>query len=166
MRIEVDFSKHTHSVDKCNKVRIDNLQVGSDRMGHIQFINTENVMTVTGDYGNWVFCRPFIPVPGGKVEDVYWLEKLRMGSTQVLGDYDPVETAKELQELLDDESDEDVREILNTLLNNSEDEVSYTYVAYRNDDTSLLDVPFCKKINPWLLIIFEAFDEICRRLKC
>jgi len=40
-------------------------QVGDSSTNYIQFINTDRVLTVTGDFGNWVFCRPFVPSPDG-----------------------------------------------------------------------------------------------------
>ena len=48
-------------------------------------------------------------------------------------------------------------------------EVNYTYMAYRDSGKpSFIDyemIPFFKKVEPRLEIIFDAFDEICYRLK-
>ena len=46
------------------------------------FINAEGIMTVTGDWGNWVFCREFIPSPAGYASGSYWVEKAMNSSKQ------------------------------------------------------------------------------------
>lgn len=181
-RSTIDFSKHKHRVEifKSNKneIRVDHFQVDSSRMLYIQFINTNEILTVTGDFGSWVFCRPFIPSKDGHVSDDYWLEKLRINSSQSAGDYDNSETAKEIEELISNgleeygyegERLEEAKGWYTDLLEHSEDETEYTYYAYRHyDKPSFIDyedIPFVKKINPRLNIIFDAFDEICYRLK-
>jgi len=51
----------------------------------------------------------------------------------------------------------------------SEDELEYTYKAYRDsskpDFIDYEDIPYYKEIPIQLNIIFDAFDEICKRLK-
>ena len=53
-RIGVDFSEHTHRIEifKCGdkEIRIDHFQNGNSRINYIQFINTDEVMTVTGAF--------------------------------------------------------------------------------------------------------------------
>jgi hypothetical protein len=181
-RTGVDFSKHEHRVEIFKngekEIRVDHFQVGNSNNGYIQFINTSRTLTVTGDYGNWVFCRPFHPSADGYVSGGYWLEKLRTLSTQKPGEYDGEETAAEIQKLIDTELEEygyegeeleKAKEWYTDLLAYTDDELEYTYKAYgENYKPNFIDdesIPFCKKINVWLLIIFDAFDEICRRLK-
>ena len=49
------------------------------------------------------------------------------------------------------------------------DEINYTYHAYRHyskpDFIEYDEIPFVKKGSPRLEIIFDAFDEICSRLR-
>ena len=44
-----------------------------------------DLCVVTGDVGNWMFCREFHPSSKGHVSDYYWVEKLQMSSSQILG---------------------------------------------------------------------------------
>jgi hypothetical protein len=182
-RTDFDFSKHTHRVeifksDEGNEIRVDHFQQGNKKCGYIKFVNDDNGLAVYGDFGNWVFCRPFHPSADGFVCDGYWFEKLRIGSSQVLGDYDSEATANELQKLIDggleeygysSEQLEEIKEWYTDLLAYTDDETEYAYHAYRdyNKPCNLgyEEIPFCKKVNIQLEIIFDAFDEICNRLK-
>jgi len=179
-RTGIDFSKHEHRVEIFKngdkEIRIDHFQIGNSNINYIQFINTDRILSVTGDFGNWIFCRPFVPSEEGGVSDGYWLEKLRIASCQEAGKYDGDETAKEIQLLIDSgleeqgykgEELEQIKEWYTDLLGYTEDEHEYIYHAYR-DYPSYIDceiIPFCKELNNWLNIIFDAFDEICFRLK-
>jgi len=176
-----DFSKHVHRVEIFKngdkEIRVDHFQVGDSNTRYIQFINTDRVLTVTGDYGNWVFCRPFHPSADGHVSDGYWLEKLSILSEQVAATYDGDETAKEIQTLIDTgleeygyEGDEleRMKEWYTDLLSYTDDEYEYVYHAYRDYGRPNIEpetIPFCKKLNNWLNVIFDAFDEICNRMK-
>lgn len=176
----VDFSKHNHRVEifnsETNEIRIDHFQINNSRMEYIQFINTDNNLFVSGDYGNWVFSRPFIPSKDGYVCDHYWLEKLKIGSYQSPYKYDPDGTAEEIRELIkhgleeygfEGERLKTIKEWFSDLLDYVDDELSYTYHAYRGYDAPDIDlelVPMCKDLSAQLLIIFDAFDEICDRL--
>lgn len=185
-RTGIDFSKHVHTVEiflnKDNPestIRVDHFKIPNTRMDYIQFINTDEIMSVTGDFGNWIFSRPFIPSAKNSVSDGYWLEKLRDSSCQEAGKYDSDETAKEIQELIDTgledygyEDDELIKakEYFQELLEHTDDENDYIYHAYYDTycQPNFIDnemIPFAKKLNNWLSIIFDAFDEICNRLE-
>jgi hypothetical protein len=44
---------------------------------------------------------------------------------------------------------------------------AYEYVAFRQNTGYFEDhetIPFVTKVKPWLLHVFDAFDEMCRRL--
>jgi hypothetical protein len=181
-RTSIDFSNHEHRIEIFKsgekEIRVDHFQVGNSSTNYIQFINTDRVMTVTGDFGNWIFCRPFHPSPKGGVSEQYWIEKLRISSSQELARYDADETEKEIKELIkngleeygykDDELKE-IKDWFKELLQEVDDELNYTYKAFREyGRPNFIDgeqIPLCKKVNQWLLIIFDAFDEICRRLE-
>jgi hypothetical protein len=49
-----------------------------------------------------------------------------------------------------------------------ETEWEYVAFAHGSDKPGFIDhteVPHCKKTKQWLRIVFDGFDEICRRLK-
>jgi hypothetical protein len=171
-RTDVNWDKHelTVVVDT-PEVLIHKFAKPNTICGSITFINTQGILAITGDYGNWIFCREFVPSAEGFVSDSYWCEKLRISSTQKISDYDPDETRKEIHEKLKDEDedfDEDDKAYLNDLLNNL-DECEERYMVYAYDNLPHNRdhefIPLIKKLNPWLDIIFDAFDEICRRMK-
>lgn len=182
-RTEVDFSNHVHRVENFtsesgNSIRVDHFQVGDSMMNYIKFTNTNDCMVVTGDYGNWIFSRSFIPGVRNNVSDTYWIEKLRYCSEQNYSKYDSELTAKAIEDLIESGLEEygydgqdllDAKEWFNELLNYTDDKIEYEYQAYRlYGKPSFIDydqIPFEKTINIWLLIIFDAFDEICERLR-
>ena len=70
------------------------------------FINSENIMSVTGDWGNWIFCRMFFPSSKNYVSDSYWREKLRIASKQTSHIHESDVAIKEIDELLNDSDNE------------------------------------------------------------
>lgn len=184
MRTGVDFSKHKHRVEifksEKNEIRVDHFQIENSRSQYIKFVNTDDILAVSGDYGNYVFCRPFHPSKDGRVSDHYWHEKLRTGSIQSfeLQDLDFKSIIEELNAKLSDieeDYDEDqiteARDYFDELLESaeSEDKLSYESAVYREiDQPSFLDyddIPYYKKENTQLRVVFDAFDEICKRIK-
>lgn len=168
-RTEVNFDKHELTIIDSPEVLIHIFAKPDTFCGSIRFINTQNILAVTGDYGNWIFCREFHPSADGFVSDSYWCEKLRISSTQKPTDYDPEGTRKEIEERLKDE-DEDLSEEEKTYLEDllyQVDEREERYLVYAHDNLpSNRDhefVPYIKKLNLWLEVIFDAFDEICQR---
>lgn len=181
-RTNWDFSKHAHTVEifkseKGNKIRVDHLRKGNENCGYIKFINDERGLSVYGDFGNWIFCRPFHPSKDGFVSDMYWNEKLKIGSSQDHAKFDSEETAKELIELIDGRleeqgyQDDDLikcKDWLRHLHTFVDDELEYTHEAFRGDNPTEMDyenIPFCKKGSYQLQIIFDGFDYICSLLK-
>ena len=182
-RTNFDFSEHHHRIDiyknaEKKEIRIDHLQIGDSNTNYIQFINSGRILSVTGDFGNWVFCRKFIPSADGVVSDYYWLEKLHIGSEQKGEKYSPRETTKRIDWLISEGLEEwgieedtipEAKEWLKELRAETDDEVGYMFKAYRDyDKPDCLDyesIPFEKEIHRWLLVIFDAFENICERLK-
>ena len=170
-RTQLNFSKHELFIKTNDDVTIHHLKVPGTRMDSIEFINVSGIMAMTGDYGNWMFCREFHPSSKDYVSDHYWIEKLKLSSCQNPYRYDSEGTAKEIQELLNDKENpptKEEKEYLKECLRETDDEVSYVYQAYRNNVGGYEDgecVPFVQKLHPQLPFIFDAFDEICRRLK-
>lgn len=172
-RTQLDFSKHEVLVTETEGLLIHHLKIPGTGMDNIKFINTGGIMAVTGDYGNWIFCREFHPSGSADsgVNVPYWLEKLKNSSCQDPYKYDAEGTANEIREILNNPEEEltdEEKEYLEQGLHEVDDELDYTYHAYRNTVGRYEDleyVPFVKKLNVWLPYIFDAFDEICRRLK-
>jgi hypothetical protein len=181
-RTSWDFSKHTHRVEmfksvEGNEIRVDHFREGISNMGYVKFVNDERGLSVFGDFGNWIFCRPFHPSAEGYVSEMYWNEKLKIGSSQDHATYDSERTAQELMELInggleeygyEGEDLENCKEWLNNLHSFCDDELDYMHEAYRGwnpTDMDYEDIPFCKTGSVQLEIIFDAFDEICSRLK-
>jgi len=179
-RSKWNFSEYEHRVEmfkstEGNEIRVDHLQKGNSNMGYIKFVNDSRGLTVFGDFGRWSFCRPFHPDADTFVSDGYWAEKLKIGSCQESSIYDGDRTYNELQELIDTGLEdygyeglelENHKEFLKSLQQYTDDEIEYTYEAYRNNsDFDLEMIPFCKTRIHQLEIVFDAFDEICKRLK-
>lgn len=183
-RTEYDFSKHTHRTEifkseEGNEIRVDHLQKGNSRMGYIKFVNNSEGLSVYGDFGNWIFYRPFHPSANGFVSDMYWLEKLRIASEQRWDrpdnlDFDYIQ--KELKEGINggledygyEGSELDTMiEFYKDLLDYTDDPLEYLYNGYRNmpSCTDYESIPIAYKMPVWLEIVFDAFDEICSRLK-
>ena len=182
-RINVDFSKHQHSREiftneKGKEIIVDHFKVPDTYYGYIKFTNTDDSLLVTGDYGNWVFNRPFVPEKENFVSDSYWLEKLRMSSQQRFEELDWDYIDKEIKFLIkkglkeygySGEKLKQAKEWFSELLEECGDKLSYEAKAYRDcympDFIDYDMIPYHKEIPAWLLIVFDAFDEICRRIK-
>jgi len=165
----VDFSRHVLTEKRFEGVLIHKFGVPGSSIYMIKFINTEGILAVTGDVGNWVFCREFHPSAEGQVSDQYWCEKLKIASKQSPYEFDSDATQKEIDRLIKEEEDltpEELEYLRN--LDPSEGEFDYTHHAYRDNVGRFNDgeyVPLVKSLNVQLAIVFDAFDEICKRMK-
>ena len=99
-RTGLDFSKHELLCTKSDELTIHHLKKPNTYYDSIKYINTQGIMAVTGDYGNWIFCREFHPSADDYVSSGYWCEKLSIASCQVYKEYDPEETEKEIKRRL------------------------------------------------------------------
>lgn len=178
-RTNVDFSKHELKIIKTDKVLIHHLKKPNTVIDSLTFINTEGIMAVTGDYGNWIFCREFHPSGKGSVSDTYWVEKLRNSSTQTSSEFSSEFTRKLIEENLNGALEDygyegehltKIKEYYNHLLDYVDlSEGEYVAEAYYNntnkpDFIEAEDVPFEKETHYWLKVVFDAFEEICNRL--
>lgn len=175
-RTGVDFSKHivleSHFKSDTHSVDIWDLKL-PDRnyLNRVRFINSCGTLTVNGDFGNWVFCREFHPSKDGGVSDCYWSEKLRMASVQDSAKFDPERTEKEIKQLIkkglkeygyEGEALKKAKEQFKELLEHTDDELDYTYHAYREINFENYEmIPFVKTRHTWLSIIYDAFDHLC-----
>lgn len=183
-RSGIDWSRHEHKtvinripVDQGGKefvsFRMDILKMPNTITNSVKFINTGGVMTVTGDFGNWVFCREFEPDgrAGAGASEGYWKEKLSIGSCQVVEKYDSDATKAEIKRRIRDAEkdgiDKEEMEYLEELLNYVNDEIDYRYQAYHllPGNLDYESIPIKKITHHWFIIILDAFDEICLRLK-
>lgn len=180
-RSDWDFTEFTHKRtiyknEEDKEIIVDTLKKGNSRNGYLRFVNDEEGLSVYGDFGNWIFNRPFVPSPEGSVLDGYWVEKLRMASQQEISTYDPTETAKEIEELIKSgleeygyEGDElkKIKEWFDDLLYYVDDEIEYKYHAYRDciSDIDYDMIPFRKEFPIWLSIVFDGFEFICQKMK-
>ncbi len=174
-RTDVDFSKHELKVIEYNGVLIHEFKIPNTNTHSITFINACGVMTVTGDFGNWVFSREFHPSAESKgVSGRYWDEKLQNASVQKSHIFDADQTAKEIMEFKDSFAEQNGREMneeetdwIKSLEKNCCDEYEYTYLAYRENpnDIDYESVPFGTVRHIWLDIVYDAFDAICLYLK-
>lgn len=182
-RVDVDFSKHEHFreifiSEKGEEIIVDHFKKADTYHGYIKFTNTNDALLVTGDYGNWVFNRPFVPDEKNFVLDSYWFEKLRTSSIQVFEHLDWNSIENEIKHLIkkglkeygySGEKLKKAKIWFKELLENCEDKLDYEHKAYRDYDMpSFIDyemIPYYKEIPIWLLIVFDAFDEICFRIK-
>lgn len=168
-RRNVDWSKHIIETIKEEHSLMYCIRIPNSSTNLVRFVNAYGVLTVSGDFGNWVFCREFHPSPEGYVSDGYWLEKLRMASTQGPQKYDRDGTVELIKKELEEEDfTEKEKEYLEDCIYQSDDEIEYMHQAFRNNVGRYEDyeqIPLCKEVDVWLLIVFDAFDEICRRMK-
>ncbi len=61
-RTGIKFHDHILTIDKESDNTITyHLKKPDTITNNIKFINTNGLLVVTGDFGNWVFCRDFHP---------------------------------------------------------------------------------------------------------
>lgn len=174
-RTKIDFSGHKLEVIQSEGVLIHKFKRPNTSACMLVFINTCGVMTVTGDFGNWVFSREFHPSAGQtKVNDIYYDEKLQLNSVQTSKEFDSDEVMKgiaefkeEYKELFHEEDYEAIEDWIEHLEESLEDEITYSFAAYR-EKPSCIDyesVPFFKKRRFALDAIYDGFEAICKVLR-
>jgi hypothetical protein len=173
-RTDVDFSKHKLKITQLDDVLIHEFKRPDTINCMLVFINTRGVMTVTGDFGNWVFCREFHPAPDNAVSRSYWDEKLEIASVQKAHKYDPEETLKEIKNFKDEfqnnygrEMNEEELDWVENLESSVDDEHEYIYVAYRENPSHIYyeNIPFGYKRHFWLDAVYDGFNAMCEALK-
>ena len=176
-RVEhISFDEHKLYITEKDGLLIHHLKKPDTIICNVKFINTNGVLLVTGDFGNWVFCREFHPSADGHVSDYYWVEKLIINSVQEGEEFDSEATIKEIEEGINGglaeygyEGDE-LKEAISyyeDILRYSDAEWEYVGYAYSHIP-GFMDaesVPNVKSIKTRLQIVFDAFEEICDRIK-
>jgi len=177
-RTRLDFSQHELKITETPEIIVHYLKKPNTIIDSIKFINTNGILAVTGDYGNWIFCRSFVPSATGEgVSDGYWCQKLRIASTQKDSNFDKGATDIEIKERLkelkenkdhyDDIKYEELKDYYESLIELESGEGRYMIEAYDNLPFNFDsdDIPCVYQIDYSLLVIFDAFEEICKRLK-
>lgn len=173
-RTGIDFSKHELLVTQNEYVNIWHLKIPDTIHNNIKFTNVSGVLVVTGDFGNWIFCREFHPSADGYVSAGYWDEKLQISSVQKSHIFDTDETKKQINEFVStfedsfgQEMNEDETDWVESLRSSVDDEHKYIYTAYRENPSSIdyESIPFGKVRHRWLDIIYDGFDHICQLCK-
>jgi hypothetical protein len=97
-RSKVDFSEHQVNEIHSDNCKIWDLKKPGTNIYRVRFINSSGIMAVTGDLGNWIFCREFHPSADNqeKVSDGYWCEKLKISSTQNYEIYNAKKTEEKI----------------------------------------------------------------------
>jgi hypothetical protein len=176
-RTNVDFSQHKLITEFSNNFKMWKLKKPNTVVASISFVNTQGVCLVTGDFGNFVFCREYHPNVGGYVSDHYWCEKYRIATEHQTHEWDYEATRQALQSGIDGELEEygyienqltEMQSYYRTLLQctdlSEQEYLNYAYQKYIPNFITSEDVPFCEKIKYRFLIVFDAFEEICNRL--
>lgn len=168
-RTRIDFSNHQLEIVKNEHVTIHTLHKENSSIYRVVFINCKGILSVTGDFGNWIFCREFHPLPNAKVSDSYWNEKLRTHSEQTYSKFDTKATLEEIQNYRQDHEEyltAKEEEWLENLEYHSDDELEYTHYAYIEShiDIDYEDIPFGKKQHASLNCVYDAFEAICEKL--
>lgn len=176
MRTNFDFSKHKLIIKKTDDFSSYELLTPDTAINHVKFTNIDGLCLVTGDFYNWVFCRGFHPTKDGSVSDHYWCEKLQLSSSQNPYKWSAKKCRSEIEEKIKELEDcdyepkeiDELKEFWNNCLNHIEDGCSVYYEAYAHGEKPYYleheDIPRGIVIQPYLEIIFDAFEEICKRM--
>ncbi|UDQ99269.1 hypothetical protein AAEX28_04095 [Lentisphaerota bacterium WC36G] len=174
-RTQADFSKHELTVKEFDidgkKLTIHHFKQKDCRNLEVKITNFDGHCTITGDLGNYIACREFIPTANIIISDYYFCEKLSIASTQKVFEYDSDEQIKYFKEckiewvegIKESDEIESIEESFDELINSCENEFEL-YKALENSDLEFDEFQPEQKIETWLLMIFDAFEEIGRRL--
>lgn len=174
-RTGIDFSEHELQIVDQEGLKVYQLKKPNTICESIKYINTNGIMAVTGDFGNWIFCREFHPSPKERVSSGYWIEKLQIHSVQEPLKYDSESTAESIKENLNGGLEaygyegtelEQMKEYFENCLQYVDDETEY--LVHAREYPGFADyecVVYEKKPSNRLLIIMDGFDEICQRMK-
>ena len=175
-RTGIDFSKHELTIVENELITIHWLKIPDLYQQNIKFSNIEGNLVVTGDFGNWIFCRNFYPVKGETISDGYWCEKIKIYSEQNPYVFDSETTKKELEFQIEtgledygytDSKLEEMKEYMTECLEYVEESKEiYEAFAYQNlpSFTDYESVVCIKDVHPYLKCIFDGFEEICNRI--
>lgn len=177
-KTNVDFSNHIYQTEtyvssKGDKIIVDSLKIPDSHNNYVKFTNNGSTMLVEGDRYNWFFNRSFYPSKDGYVSVPYWIEKLKTASHQSAGEFSVSKTKEAIGEIINDfedyyGDDEITKQWFTELYNEMdymESEHEYVQKAFFElpDNLSAEDIPLCKQTYHDLKVVFDAWEEICKR---
>lgn len=121
---KLDLSEHKLIYKKGHFATIHHLKKPNTGVNNVKFINVEGILSVTGDFGNWIFCRSFLPSPESHgASRGYMDEKLEILSKQKAKAFCAFTTEEEIKRLLKEEEnlDDEEKDYLESCLNNVEE---------------------------------------------
>lgn len=173
-RTTVDFSQHELIIEETDKYSIHWLKKPDSVIHNVKFINIEDSLLVTGDFGHWSFRRNFYPEER-KVSDYYWIEKL--AETQKGVEFSSEKTAEQIrvgiksglkEEGYEGKQLEELKDFYEELLLYVDDaEWEYKSIAYGTSKPEFLDdesVPYAEETHSYLKCVFDAFEEVSKRV--
>lgn len=165
----IDWSKHILTVLQSDTTVIYTFADPETVIYKVVWIVGNGITAVTGDFGNWIFGAEFYP--NIKQANVSYMNGyLRHNSTQEISVWDDDEILESIEDFVNNfessygrEMDEDELDWIESLKNSSHDEIDYMFTAYRETPNNIEteDVPFSKKLNPYLNSIYDAFNQMC-----
>lgn len=174
-RTRVNFSKHEIRTTDLPSGRIYRFSEAGTSTHAITFIITCGITAVTGDFGNWVFCREFYPAnDGDNISEGYWDEKLEIASQQKAKIFDSETVRRELDEFIEGFQDyydrpptDEESEFFDDLKAVSDNEIEYISTIWNDIPCTLdaSDMPKGKTRHFWLNGVYDGFEAMCRKLK-
>ena len=171
-RTDMDWSKHIVEAETVGDfATIHRLRIPDSICLMVEFINMhDRGLLVRGDFGSWIFSQCFYPSRDGEVLEQYWLEKLLIANNrQDVHDFSRGVLDAEIEDLVEFSKEagrynqtKDFIESLRLCASKEEVVSSWDYAPNWVDPE---DYPEGLDICERLKIIFDAFDEICRRMK-
>jgi hypothetical protein len=178
MRTNKDFSKHQLTIEKDALCKVYSFKNPDSIIYSIKLILVSGKTLITGDLGNWVFCREFEPSDSDeRVSDGYWCEKLKTNSIQSYDSFSENKTKEAIEERIKDvesyhgihnkeEAVEYYRECARAIdIGCSEDVYLSQCYDHAPPFVDYDDIIIERETHIQLLIIFDAFEEMCRRIK-
>jgi hypothetical protein len=172
-RTRIDFSKHeVRTTELPNGMIYKFGEIGSPTHA-LTFVVTCGITAVTGDFGNWIFCREFYP-DGDTISDGYWDEKLEIASEQKAEAFDTETVGRQLDEFIAEFENnygrgmtEEESEFFDDLKAVSDNEIEYISTIWNEIPPTLdaSDLPQGKTRHAWLNSVYDGFEAMCRKLK-
>jgi hypothetical protein len=182
-RTQIDWSDYELIIKDEDSYKVHWLKNPNSMGSNVKFIQVEDILLVTGVFGRWSFAQKFNPEKIDKVSDSFWCNRIRLGSSQVSHLFDKkvaqMAIAEKIDELLDYGIKDDDGEIS---FNDDDKELEYSFwigaidccdnefdftkYFYENKPMHIDDdfLSNCGKQNPQLDAIFDAFEEVSRRI--
>lgn len=173
-RTNTDFSKHVIGHLKTAEIEQFYFHKPGTRIESVCFtiLNTDQAanLVVTGDFGNWIFCRRFHPDTDAKVSEGYWCEKLRMYSNQHSHVFCGETAQNQIREMMADPDAEITAEEWDWLsrLNEAAEEGEWQYhaTAMEYPDTfEAENIPRGLRLDYSLEAVFDAWEAMANMLK-